>query len=76
MQLTFSVCLCRALQPFGHALVEAGKAFFGMEQERSALRGLLEIHAGKCFDLFWPILLFILHSCTHCFSFRVSVAIL
>ena len=48
--LLFSVSLCRALQPFGHALVEAGKAFFGMEQEKSALRGLLEYEAGKCLD--------------------------
>ena len=48
--LMFSVRLCRALQPFGHALVEAGKAFFGMEQEKSALRGLLEYEAGKRLD--------------------------
>ena len=47
--LLFSVDLCRALQPFGRALVEAGKAFFGMEQEKSALRGLLEYEAGKYF---------------------------
>ena len=46
------VCLNIVLQPFGRALVEAGKAFFNMEQERGAFRGLLEIHAGKCFDLF------------------------
>ena len=37
-------------QPFGHALVEAGKAFFGMEQEKSALRGFLEYEAGKRLD--------------------------
>ena len=43
----FSVCLCRVLQPFGHAPVEAGKAFFGMEQEKNALRGVLEYEAGK-----------------------------
>ena len=48
--LLFSVNLCRASQPFGRALVEAGKAFFGMEQEKSALRGLLEYEAGKCLD--------------------------
>ena len=46
----FSVRLCRALQPFGRGLVEAGKAFFGMEQEKSALCGLLEYEAGKCLD--------------------------
>ena len=50
MQLMFYVCLCRALQPFGRALVEAGKAFFGMEQEKNALRGVLEYEAGKRFD--------------------------
>ena len=52
------MCLCIALQPFGRALVEAGKAFFGMEQEKGALRGLLEIEAGECFDLlgqFWVV---------------------
>ena len=57
-----------ALQPFGRALVEAGKAFFRMEQEKGALGGLLEIETGKCFDLlgqFFCILCF----CTHCFSF-------
>ena len=41
------MCLCIALQPFGRALVEAGKAFFGMEQEKNALRGVLEYEAGK-----------------------------
>ena len=46
----FSVCLCRALKPFGRALVEAGKAFFGMEQEKNALRGILEYEAGKRLD--------------------------
>ena len=48
--LMFFVHLCHALQPFGHALVEAGKAFFGMEQEKSALRGLLEYEVGKRLD--------------------------
>ena len=33
------VCSCCILQPFGRALVEAGKAFFGMEQEKNVLRG-------------------------------------
>ena len=49
----FSVRLCSYalfLQPFGHALVEAGKAFFNMEQERSTFRSVLESHAGKCFN--------------------------
>ena len=32
------------------ALVEAGKAFFGMEQEKNALRGVLEYEAGKRLD--------------------------
>ena len=41
------VCLCCVLQPFRRALVEAGKAFFGMEQEKSALHGLLEYEASK-----------------------------
>ena len=50
MQFLLSVSLCRALQPFGRALVEAGKAFFGMEQEKTTLRGLLEYEAGKCLD--------------------------
>ena len=48
--LLFSIHLCLALQPFGRALVEAGKAFLGMEQEKGALRGLLEYETGKCFD--------------------------
>ena len=48
--LLFSVSLCRTLQPFGRALVETGKAFFGMEQEKSALRGLLEYETGKFLD--------------------------
>ena len=48
----FYVCLCRALQPFGHALVEAGKAFLGMEQEKNTLRDVLEYEAGKRLDLF------------------------
>ena len=43
--------LCTVLQPFGRALCEAGKAFFGMEQERGALRGILEIQLGKRFGL-------------------------
>ena len=38
-------------QPFGRALVEAGKTFFNMEQERSTFREVLESHAGKCFNL-------------------------
>ena len=46
------MCLCTVLQPFGRALVEAGKTFFGMEQEKGVLHGLLEIQAGKYFDLF------------------------
>ena len=46
------MCLCTVLQPFGRALVEAGKAFFNIEQERSTFRGILESHAGKCFNLF------------------------
>ena len=46
----FFVCLFCALQPFGHALVEAGKAFFGMEQEKNALHGVLEFEAGKPLD--------------------------
>ena len=55
LQLFYACCyffiyLCHALQPFGRALVEAGKAFFGMEQEKSALRGLLEYEAGKRFE--------------------------
>ena len=44
------VCLFCILQPFGRALVEAGKAFFGMEQEKNALRGVLEFEAGKRLD--------------------------
>ena len=68
--------LCTVLQPFGRAMVEAGKAFFNMEQERGAIRGLLEIHAGKCFDLFCPILLCILYFFAHYFSFHVSITIL
>ena len=48
--LMFFVHICLALQPFGRALVEAGKAFFGMEQEKSAPRGLLEYEAGKRLD--------------------------
>ena len=48
----FLVCLFCVLQPFGRALVEAGKAFFGMEQEKNALRGVLEYETGKRFDLF------------------------
>ena len=44
--------LYTVLQPFGRALVEAGKAFFGMEQEKGALRRIVEIQAGKCFDMF------------------------
>ena len=39
------------LQPFGRALVEAGKTFFNMEQERSTFREVLESHAGKRFNL-------------------------
>ena len=46
----FVVCLFCVLQPFGRALVEAGKAFFGMEQEKNVLRGVLEFEAGKYFD--------------------------
>ena len=46
----FFVSLGHALQPFGRALVEVGKAFFGMEQEKRALWGLLEYEMGKCFD--------------------------
>ena len=57
----FSVCLCYVLQPFGRALVEAGKALFGMEQEKNALRGILEFEAGKHLDrlvrVFYEILL-------------------
>ena len=44
------VCLCCVLQPFGRALVEAGKAFFGMEQEKNTLHGVLEYEAGKRLD--------------------------
>ena len=33
-----------------HALVEAGKAFFGMEQEKNALYDVLEFEAGKRLD--------------------------
>ena len=51
MRSMFSVCLCRILQPFGHALVEAGNAFFGMEQEKDALCGVLAFKAGKRLDL-------------------------
>ena len=46
----FCVCLCFVLQPFGRALVEAGKAFFGMEQEKNVLRDVLEFEAGKRLD--------------------------
>ena len=46
----FVVCLFYVLQPFGRALVEAGKTFFGMEQEKNALRGVLEFEAGKHLD--------------------------
>ena len=48
--LLVSAYLCLALQPFGRAVIEAGKAFFGMEQKKGALRGLLEYETGKCFD--------------------------
>ena len=48
--LLISAYLCLALQPFGRAVIEAGKAFFGMEQEKGALRGLLEYETGKRFD--------------------------
>ena len=37
----------RVTQPFGHALVELGKAFFHMEQERDGLRRMLDLLAGK-----------------------------
>ena len=61
MQSMFYVCLFCVLQPFGRALVEAGKAFFGMEQEKNALRGILEFEAGKRVDrlvrVFYEILL-------------------
>ena len=50
MQQFFLVCLLYVLQPFGRALVEAGKAFCGMEQEKNALRRVLEFEAGKSFD--------------------------
>ena len=52
----FFLRLCIALQPFGRALVKASNAFFGMEQEKSALRGLLEIEAGELFRPAWPVL--------------------
>ena len=45
----FHTLMSFVLQPFGRALVEAGKAFFRMEQEKSALRGLLKIETGECF---------------------------
>ena len=69
------MCLCTVLQPFGRALVEAGKAFFGMEQERGALRGLLEIHAGKCFDYLANSVLHFVHLCS-LFFFLCSVTVL
>ena len=46
----FFVCLLCVLQPFGRALVEASKAFFGMEQEKNVLRGVLQYEAGKCLE--------------------------
>ena len=53
--------LCTVLQPFGRAVVEAAKAFFNMEQERSTFRGVLESHAGECLKLFMqPCVIFVI----------------
>ena len=40
-----------AFQPFGRALIESGKAFFEMEQERNTLRHVHESVSHKSFDL-------------------------
>ena len=50
MQQILLICLLCVLQPFGRALVEAGKAFFEMEREKNVLHGILEFGTGKCFD--------------------------
>ena len=39
-----------AFQPFGRALIESGKAFFEMEQERNTLRRVHESVSSKSFD--------------------------
>ena len=39
-----------AFQPFGRALIESGKAFFEMEQERNALRHVHDPVSCKSFD--------------------------
>ena len=46
----FSICLFCVLQPFGRALVEAGKVFFWMEQEKNVLHGVFEYEAGQRLD--------------------------
>ena len=39
-----------AFQHFGRALIESGKAFFEMEQERNMLRRVHEVVSSKFFD--------------------------
>ena len=50
MQQVLLACLLFVPQPFGCALMEAGKDFFEMERERNALHHILELGASKYFN--------------------------
>ena len=50
MHQVLLACSFVILQPFGRALVEAGKAFFEMEREKNALHRVHEFGTSKGFD--------------------------